>query len=291
LVFGLGAFAGMLAAGAVFLGAATLGLLEPRAHNPRQPVAAGANGSVSPQSVRIAHAAGEPAVFDVAIDRRHASHAPFGLRLTGSDATDIVVVLSNLPPAAQLSRGERRGDSTWALKAADLADLHLALAAGAPEAFDIRIDVVAPPGMAVTPSVAKVRLVGSAPTERSSQAEAAQREATPPVMTAAVADPEVPGPSSGIQPAATTTVHKIVRPPRRTLQALVADAGAAGKPGVAAAQAAAPPPWTEAPSALGATSRGDWGRQVWWQLPLPIWPPVVDSPPAWSPFLDPPAHR
>jgi hypothetical protein len=280
VVFGLGAFAGMLVAGAAFLGVARFELQWPAAHGPRLPDARSAAAPTAPPPVRIASAAKAPAVFDVAIDRRHAAHAPFGLQLSGSGAADLEVVLSNVPPTAHLSRGERRGASTWSLKAADLGDLHLVLHDGTPEAFDVRIDVMAPPGMAVTPSVAKVRLVGPPPAAAPSAKTAA----------AGIIAPELPAPPPVQAAAGTGAVEKAARPPRRTPPPLVTDAGATRKQGAGDARPA-PPPWTEAPSALGATSRSEWGRQVWWQLPLPIWPPILDSPPAWSPFLDLPAHR
>ena len=72
------------------------------------------------------------------------------------------VVLRDVPAAARLSRGERRDESTWKVRAADLEDLHLTLNDGTPDAFDVRIDVLAPAGMAAASSVARVRLVGLA---------------------------------------------------------------------------------------------------------------------------------
>jgi hypothetical protein len=282
--FACGLLAGMVVAGAALLGVTMFELQESGARNPRLPIAKATATAPAP-AVLAAPAAKDmqPVTFDVAIDRRDRAHARLGLRLSGADAADLEVILSNVPPAAQLSRGERRGDSTWAVKAADLGDLFLALHDGAPEAFDVRIDVAAPPGMAAAPSIAKVRLVGSVPAVKSAAVEEqlAQPPATKAVATAAPPPPPAPAP---IQKAGASSVEKIARPRRRT-QAAVADK-AAPEPQDKVQVAPQPRPWTEAPSALGATSPGEWERQVWWQLPLSSTPA-----PAWSPFLDPPTQR
>ena len=104
--------------------------------------------------------------FDVVIERSTRANAPFGLRLVGSRDTGMEVVLRDVPAAARLSRGERRDESTWKVRAADLEDLHLTLNDGTPDAFDVRIDVLAPAGVAAASSVARVRLVGLPRVER-----------------------------------------------------------------------------------------------------------------------------
>lgn len=285
--FGLGAFAGVVVAGAAFVSVAALELPGP-SHNPRQSAA-------NPPAERIAAApaankAVQPVVFEVAVERARAAHVPFGLQLTGSDASDIEVMLSNVPPAALLSHGQRRSESTWTVRAAELGQLHLTLHDGTPETFDVRIDVLAPPSMSVAPSIAKVRLVGAA---IAAPAPTALAETETPAANPVVATvPEPPAPPTkaearSIPPSRSTEAAKLAAPQPKRPPPAVAHAGSTGKQG-----APTPPPWTEAPSALGATSRGgEWDRQVWWQLPLPFWPPAVEAPPAWSPFLDPPAHR
>lgn len=291
--FGLGAFAGVVLVGAAFLGVAVALELQTPPHNPRLSAANPPPASVAAQPAAAPAAkAALPVVFEVAVERARAAHVPFGLQLTGSDATDIEVMLSNVPPAASLSHGQRRGESTWTVRAAELGHLHLALHDGTPETFDVRIDVLAPPSMAVAPSIAKVRLVGPDPAEKTAIAETrAEPEHHAVVMEVAAApEPAAPAPkaeTSSVPQSKSIEAAKPAAPQPKRPPPVVAHAGSDGKQG-----APTPPPWTETPSALGATSRGgEWDRQVWWQLPLPFWPPVVEAPPAWSPFLDPPAHR
>ncbi|MBX9592382.1 MAG: hypothetical protein K2X43_24105 [Hyphomonadaceae bacterium] len=279
--FGLGLAGGGVVGAIVLLAAQVLlpgqaGLL--RAHDPAsvaglsEPAPSRFGGA---RSVVVREA--RPEMFDVVIDRSQSAKAPFGLRLVGAEDPGMEVLLRDLPPAARPSRGERRDASTWAVRAADLEGLHLALNDGAPDAFDLRIEVLAPAGVHAVSSVARVRLVGLSDAERLPPAsvETATPTAAPSSTTGAGGAPAQPQPRpvvsgrneaaagrgrparvSAAQPAAVTVVEIDRRP-----------------------SAAAPQPqarhWPEGASALGAVAR-ETDRQVWWKLP----------PPTWSPFLD-----
>jgi len=264
-----------------------------------------ASGQISPPSVRIpsaiaalGHWVSEPAVprfgkappvvvrepqpdaFDVVIDRSVRASAPFGLRLVGTEDTGMEVLLRDVPAAALLSHGERRGESTWAVKATDLEGLHLTLTDGTPDAFNVRIEVLAPAGVAAASSVARVRLVGLS---------GAERPASAPLDAAMLIDPQ----------ASITTVAHVDTPfQTRTIVSARNDA-AKGREKVARAT---PPPaattvveidrrpshaatqaapqaetrhWPEGASGLGAISRES-DRQVWWKMPALTWSPFLD---------------
>jgi hypothetical protein len=264
-----------------------------------------ASGQINPPSVRVpsaiaalGHWVSEPAVprfgkappvvvrepqpdaFDIVIDRSVRASAPFGLRLVGTEDTGMEVLLRDVPAAALLSHGERRGESTWAVKATDLEGLHLTLNDGTPDAFNVRIEVLAPAGVAAASSVARVRLVGSS---------GAERPASAPLDAAMLVEPE----------AFTTTVAHM-DPPFQTRTTIAARNDAAkGREKVA--RASAPPAattvveidrrashsapqaapqaetrhWPEGASGLGAMSRES-DRQVWWKLPALTWSPFLD---------------
>ena len=176
-----------------------------------------ASGQISPPSVRIpsaiaalGHWVSEPAAprfgkaapvvvrepqpdaFDVVIDRGARASAPFGLRLVGTEDTGMEVLLRDVPAAALLSHGERRGLSTWAVKATDLEGLHLTLDDGTPDTFNVRIEVLAPAGVAAASSVARIRLVGL-PAERPASAPLEAAPAEPPAAITPVAHVEPAG--------------------------------------------------------------------------------------------------
>jgi hypothetical protein len=260
-----------------------------------------ASGQISPPSVRLpsaiaalGHWMSEPAAprfskvppvvvrepqpdaFDIVIDRSVRASAPFGLRLVGTEDTGMDVLLRDVPAAAQLSHGERRGESTWAVKATDLEDLHLTLNDGTPDAFNVRIEVLAPAGIAALSSVARVRLVGL-PAERMASAPLEAAPVEPPAAITPVAHVDPPiAPRNVIRarndaarsrekvaraappPPAATTVVEIDRRPYQE----------------------APPAearhWPEGASGLGAISRES-DRQVWWKLPALTWSPFLDA--------------
>ena len=103
-----------------------------------------------------------PETFDIAIDRSERARAPLRLQVAGTEDPNIEVMLQGIPAAARLSRGERRGALSWVLKRADLDGLYLMLGDAAPDAFDIRIDVLAPTGVATQGAVVRVRLLDQA---------------------------------------------------------------------------------------------------------------------------------
>ena len=125
--------------------------------------------------------------FEVVIDRSTRASAPFALRLVGSEDESIEVLVRGLPADATLSRGERLDLSTWALKAADLKDLHLALSESTPDAFEMRIEVAASPDVAAATTVARVRLV-EMPANDSASTAAIERPPSEPVAGAASVD-------------------------------------------------------------------------------------------------------
>lgn len=258
-----------------------------------------ASGQISPPSVRIPSAiaalghwvsepaaprfgevpsvvvrAPQPDAFDVVIDRSARARAPFGLRLVGTEDTGMDVLLRDLPAAALLSHGERRSESTWAVKATDLEALHLTLNDGTPDAFKVRIEVLAPAGVAAASSVARIRLVGL-PAERPASAPL---EATPTEPPAAIT------PVAQVDPPFAT---RTVAPPRNEAARSREKVARASPPPVATTVVEidrrphqdAPPAetrhWPEGASGLGAISRES-DRQVWWKLPALTWSPFLD---------------
>jgi hypothetical protein len=202
-------------------------------------------------------------IFDVAIDRRFKAHAAFGLQLVGAGDRSVRVVLREVPDTAVLSHGIRQNASTWVVGADDLSALHLALAEGTPDAFDIRIDVLAGAGITGLGSVARVRVV-DVPGQPAGPAAK--------IAVAEQVDAVEPAPFT---PAAEPQASKAVATARSRGR------GREGK----SKETAAPQPdvvqrhWPEGANALGAvTPPGE--RQVWWKMP----------PPSWSPFQAPDAN-
>ena len=286
--FGLGLVGGGLAGAAVLLGMQVLapGQASPlRMHVPAA-IAALAHWVPEVATSRVGRTA--PAVrepqpvdaFDVVIERRTRANAPFGLRLVGSQDAGMEVVLRDVPAAARLSRGERRDESTWQVRAADLEDLHLTLNDGTPDAFDVRIDVLVPVGVAAASSVARVRLVGLPSIERTVTAPV---EVAP--VAAALVEPEAPAVTTTMVSAHSpsnahaTPAVRIDTPARRERVARVAPPAATTvieidrRPAQPAAQEEARH-WPEGASGLGAIARES-DRQVWWKLPAPTWSPFM----------------
>lgn len=288
--FGLGLAGGGAAGAAVLLTLQAFGAIQLsplRAEIPAA-IAALAHWVSEPPVSRLGRAAPivarepQPDAFDVVIDSSDRANAPFGLRLVGTqDAgqySGMEVLLRDVPAAAVLSSGERRGESTWALRAAELENLHLTLNEGAPDTFNVRIEVLAPAGVAAASSVARVRLVGRPAVERTAQvpAELAPRvpEDTPAVTAASVDTPlqrtvaavrnEVAKVKERVarvtvHPVATTVIEIDRRPPQQAAAAPQAEARH----------------WPEGASGLGAIAR-ETDRQVWWKMPAPTWSPFVD---------------
>jgi hypothetical protein len=211
--------------------------------------------------------------FDVMIDRALRDSAPFGFRLVGtSNPAGMEVVLRDVPAAVLPSRGQQRGPSTWALAAADLQSLRLVLHEGAPDAFDVRIDVLAPSGAVAANSLARVRLIGTT---------GAERKETVPVETAP-AEPQPPRKRvASVDTPLSTRTHA---PPRNAAATSARErvARVAPPPAPAVAAQLEPPTaadgrhWPEGASGLGAVSRAS-DRQIWWKLPAPSWSPFEDT--------------
>jgi hypothetical protein len=272
--FGVGVLASGVIGGIAFFGLQTLAISDRRADAER-----------SIQASTLAEA--PPAtswhrrqVFDVAIPRGERTHTPLRLRVAGGDADSIEIIMHGFPVAAKLSQGERRGAVTWVLRPADLDDLHLSLSDTAPDAFDVRIDVLAPPGVPTVGSTARVRVVdtSSQETRTATVAEGApidrQGEAV------AVATNVIKSRSAQFAntvPASTLTDEEKAERQRGEGPSVPQRAAPTVQATMAAPQPGSPSrPWPEGASALGAISR-DSGRQVWWTVPPPSWSPFQES--------------
>jgi hypothetical protein len=100
--------------------------------------------------------------LEVKIDAARRSDAPLGLRVTGGDGRPVYFVLDGLPTGVRPARGAAVGHATWVVAGADIEGLHLALGEGAPNAFEVRIALLAPTGVAKSGSVVAVRLMDEA---------------------------------------------------------------------------------------------------------------------------------
>jgi hypothetical protein len=102
--------------------------------------------------------------LEIKVDSSQRARAPLGLQVTGGDGRPVVFVLDGLPKGVRPSHGAPVGPGTWVVGAAEIAVLHLALDEGAPSAFDLKIALLAPTGVAKSGSVVQVRMVnGAAP--------------------------------------------------------------------------------------------------------------------------------
>jgi hypothetical protein len=228
---------------------------------------------------------GPPPPLTMNLTKSGRGTSPFPLQVSNiPDADTARVILSDMPKTARLTSGERRDDTTWSLKIAELPDLQVSLGEGTPEIFDITIEVASATGAQIIKTGARVRLkpadvAPGAPRRLPASIEDLLREskATIPSLSA-------PGP--------------VETPPFHTT---VTEAPAEASP--------AAPPLTQAPSDLNAPNRAAElerklpfeglsslggpvnkpdaaaqtesqtdNRQLWWKLPAP-------SPtPAWAPF-------
>ncbi len=172
----------------------------------------------------------QPDSFDMVVDRRVKVRAAFGLRLIGSDDRRLQVLLRDVPATAVLSHGARQDASSWIVGAADLEHLHLTLADGTPDAFDIRIDVLARSDVAGVGSVARVRVVDVPGKEPASMVAAAVQRDTVVPAALAVAEPHVQKARSAPAPARTRARQSMrLRPHLPTVSATgqMAPAGSA----------------------------------------------------------------
>jgi hypothetical protein len=151
----------------------------------------------------------------------------------------------------------------------DLGDLFLTLDASAPAAFDLKVGVSVPPGVAAAGSVVQVRLLGDAEVKAAATGGAAGTPPASPALPSTsdgpVVDQAKPPPASGH--AAVARTAGVRGGAQRRPAPAVADATGAG------AQPAEGRSWPEGASGLGAVPRSP--APSWWQMP----------PPTWSPFL------
>jgi hypothetical protein len=99
---------------------------------------------------------------EVKIDRGNRD-APLGLSVAGGDGRQVLFVLDGLPKGVRPSHGAAVGPATWVVASADIELLRLTFGEGAPEAFDLKIALLAPTGVAKSGSLVQVRMVEEAP--------------------------------------------------------------------------------------------------------------------------------
>jgi hypothetical protein len=103
---------------------------------------------------------------EVKIDPARRAHAPLGLSVTGGDGRPVLFVLDGVPEGVRPSHGVAVGPSTWVVGSADIGGLHLVLDQRAPGAFEVKIALLAPTGVARSGSVVAVHLVDGAALKR-----------------------------------------------------------------------------------------------------------------------------
>lgn len=231
-------------------------------------------------------AAAATQVFDLPIRYDERANAPFLLHVADTATGDAIsIVLRNMPEAAWLSGGEREDEHTWRLRPADLANLRLLLRDGAPDAFDIHVEVASGVGSQTVRSVARVRLLDK-PSQGQQQAEAitGTPDKTPTAANARGADTKTatqrPRTGTGGQRSADTTVHK--EPAKSAALPTGKSSVVATEETDTALQRSAGTERIVRPdgmSALGAVARDpdQEGRQLWWKMPLPAWAPFNDG--------------
>jgi hypothetical protein len=174
-------------------------------------------------------------------------------------------MLRDMPEAASLSSGERRDEHTWALRLADLDDLHLSLREDTPDTFDVIIEVASAAGAQIAATVAHVRLLD------------APQAAAPPRTAEASFNNKPPAEARAVEPAKAAAPRGAVARPKPALEA-----GAAAPLQERGLEPRAPR--LEGASALGgpvgdaAAAPAADGRQMWWKMPSPAWTPFADGP-------------
>ena len=198
---------------------------------------------------------------EVRIDGSQAGAGSAGARRDGRRPA-VHFVLDGLPKGVRPSRGALVGPGTWVVASTDIDGLHLTLDEGAPSAFDLKIALLAPTGVAKSGSLVQVRLVDEAPMRAA--AERARQGAAQSEMAKTTGTPDTSAPETAVAVAAATA---------KTPGARVED-----KFAKSAAPADGVRPWPEGASGLGAKSRDADGKTgtSWWSA----------SPPSWSPFGD-----
>ncbi len=201
--------------------------------------------------------------FQITVDRGVGGTVKLPLRVVGlAGSQDAEVVLRGLPTEAQLSRGERRAEGTWALRPAELEDLQLTLGDGAPKTFDMTVEVADASGERMATAIAHVQLsdrLGLARITPPRRPAAADRAVAP------MAPPTAPR-AQAASPPFHTEVNALAHA-EEPMQA-----------------AAARPPLPEGVSSLGGpmgdpasvSAAPQEHRAVWWKLPQPAWTPFAD---------------
>ncbi len=254
--FGLGALMSSVLGGSMLLGLRTLDAGEAHMRD---------EGSASLRQLA-------PETIDVAIARSERARAVLSLRVEGADGPGTELLLKGVPTDVKLSKGVRCDAETWAVARADLDGLFLTLGETGPDAFDVRIDVLAPSGPAKQAAVVRVRMVDTPAKELAAATKVeetpvdekelseAKTEAAPPETSIAKLASSI-STDAGRTPPAGAGV-KVARPPPGR-----AEQKPAGKMTETADRH-----WPEGASGLGAISRKP-ERQLWWSMPPP-----------WSPF-------
>jgi len=223
-----------------------------------------AHGSVAPEA--------EISSFELAIRHNERTNAAFPVEITGGGPArqSMTVVLRDLPEAAYLSKGQRQNANTWVLRPADLTDLRLSIHDGAPQAFDVTIEVATADGDPAARSIARVRVL-DAPAQP--EPTIAVTETLAPLWTVETAiaarregAPAKPRPGEAAQ-------HKTVQKPQLVQ---------APKPAVRVEELRVVPRTArpEGMSTLGMATRESEGddRQMWWRAPPSSWAGLVDLP-------------
>jgi hypothetical protein len=226
-----------------------------------------AHGAIAPDA--------EIGSFELPIRRSERTNAAFPVEVIGGGAArdGLTVVLRDMPESTYLSKGQRRDANTWLLRPADLHNLRLSIYEGAPEAFDVTIEVATAGGDAVARSVARVRLL----------------------------DPPAP-PEPSIAALDTLAVHSPLQTAEAAITPRREEAPAKPRPLETAPQqkAAKKPQLVQAPRPVrieelrvvprtvrpeGMTSLGMATRdleaderQLWWRMPASSWAGFVDLP-------------
>jgi hypothetical protein len=213
------------------------------------------------------------AAFAMSLHRGEGGAASLGLRILGVDSPDNVqVLLRDVPPAAELSRGERRDPGTWALRVGELENLQLTLGDGAPDTFDMTIEVATTGGARMARAVAHVRV---------SEPRSVAAMPAPPVRPVAAGIDGLRPIAVPLAPRSTTSGSSVIEKPFRTEVTALAPAGEPSE------QHSAPRPLMPGGmSSLGgpagdpasASPPPEESRTVWWKLPQPAWAPFANGP-------------
>jgi hypothetical protein len=214
------------------------------------------------------------AVVQVAVDRSALARAPLGLQVVGGDNAPVDVVLEGVPAGVRPSRGEPVDPTTWVLKRAELDGLYLMIDEMASEAFDAKVGVLAPAGVATAGSIVQVRRLDAEPRRLASAGGLAASTREPDQGEAAAPDAGRSLALATATPIPAATARAEDKAGGGTLPRRPAAPTGAAK---AKAPVTAAASWPEGASGLGAVPHGP-KKQAWW------WPSSWWAPASWSPF-------